>query len=113
MSNETIKQIAENNIKFYEYPAVKEVDSLKIIINPNDPSTPSDYADNEWLTFDFLIQIDVWGLNRKEVETVANEIRDSLWNEIGFYQISGPKGYTDGVFHDARRYRGKFYKDSW
>lgn len=112
MSNETIKQIAENNIKFYEYPAVKEVDSLKIIINPIDSSTPSDYADNEWLTFDYLIQIDVWGLNRKEVETVANEIRDSLWNEIGFYQISGPKGYTDGVFHDARRYRGKFYKDS-
>lgn len=111
LENEYIKEHAEGHIKFYEYPQVKEVDNPKIIIDPIDTSTPSDYADDNWLTYDYTIQIEVWSKDRKKTDEIANEIRNVMWEKLGFHQKAGPKGFEDGVFRDARRYRGKIYRD--
>lgn len=105
------EQDMKNNIKFFEYPDVKESDEVKIIIDPMDSPAPSDYGDNEWLTLDFQIQIDVFSNERKKTNNIAEKIRNIMWNELKFHQIPGPRRYESGVFRDARRYRGKIYRD--
>lgn len=102
-----------DNIKFYEYPEVSEVDDPKVVIDPLDSPMPADYADDEWLTLDFQLQIDVWSRNRKDTENIADKIRNLMWDKLRFHQNSGPKGYDSGVFRDARRYRGKLYRDDF
>lgn len=104
-------QEKNGNIKFYEYPAVDECHDPKIIIDPIDTSTPADYADNDWMTYDYLLQIEVWSKNRKITESIGDRVRNVMWN-LGFYQQAGPKEYDSGIFRDARRYRGKLYRDS-
>jgi len=110
MADELINEKAGNNIKFYEYPEAKDVKETHIIIDPLDVPKPSDYADNQWLTDDYLFQIDVWSKNMAERDLIASKIRRIMW-QLNFSQIGGMDEY-DGdfdVFRDARRYRGKKY----
>lgn len=106
-----IQEKAYGRIKLYEYPEVDEVHDPKIIISPVDSETPADYADNVWMTYDSLLQIEVWTTNRKDCKDIADRIRDIMWDELGFHQKAGPKEYDSGVFRDARRYRGKIYRE--
>lgn len=106
-----IMEKAKGHIKAYEYPEVKEMDDPRIIMDPIDSSTPADYADDNWMTYDYTVQIEVWSKNRKDTESIADRIRDLMWEDLGFYQQSGPKEYDSGIFRDARRYRGKLYRD--
>lgn len=103
----------QSNIKFFEYPEVKEIDSLKIVIDPLDSPDPADFADNKWLTLDFQIQIDVFSDDRHQTNNVADKIRDLMWDSIGFKQKNGPRSYEHGVFRDVRRYRGKLYREDF
>lgn len=105
-----INDQALGRIKFYEYPESGEVDKPHIVIDPIDSPTPSDFADNTWTTLDYLVQIDVWTRNRKTTDSMADRIRDVMWKRFGFKHQSGPKEYNQGVFRDARRYRGKLYR---
>ncbi|MBM7605985.1 hypothetical protein JOC75_004013 [Metabacillus crassostreae] len=100
-------------IKFYEYPASGDVTSTHIIIDPLDVPIPSDYADNKWLTEDFLFQIEVWSLNLADTLEIAKQIRKIMWN-LNFSQGSGIDEYDKdfGIYRDARRYRGKVYEDA-
>lgn len=110
--DEYIQSKGNGNVKLYEYPEVDEFDDPQIILDPVDQETPSDFADNTWMTYDSLVQIEVWTRNRKDCKGIADRIRDIMWDELGFYQQAGPKEYDQGVFRDARRYRGKIYRDS-
>ncbi|MCM3180241.1 DUF3168 domain-containing protein [Cytobacillus horneckiae] len=105
-----IKDQASGRIKYYEYSATGDVTGPFIIIDGIDVPKPSDFADNQWLSYDCLVQIEVWSKNRLITEQIANKIRDVLWQK-GFKQQSGPREYADGIFRDARRYRGKVYRD--
>lgn len=106
-----IKEKAFNRIKYYEYPETGAVNAPFIIIDPIDAPNPSDFADNTWLKYDCLFQIDVWTPNRIVTSTIADKIRDILWNEFGFVQKSGPQDFDAGIFRDARRYRGTIYRN--
>ncbi|GLO64749.1 MULTISPECIES: DUF3168 domain-containing protein [Bacteria] len=103
----------EDRIKSYEYPKSADVDNPFIVIDPIDVPTPSDFADDTWIKFDCLIQIDVWTRDRKKSIAIANKIRDVMWNEFGFNQNSGPQEFDNVVFRDARRYRGKLYREDF
>ncbi|GAA5416197.1 hypothetical protein Pryu01_01229 [Paraliobacillus ryukyuensis] len=104
-----IKDNAEGRIKFYEYPETGDVSGVFVVIDPVDPPTPIDFADNKWTKLDYYLQIDVWSRDLKLTDSIADKIRDVIWNQFGFRQTAGPKEYDQGVFRDARRYRGSLY----
>lgn len=111
IADEYIKNQAFGRIKYYEYPETGEVTVPFIIIDPIDPPNPSDFADNKWLKYDCHLQIDVWSPKRVTSNTIADKIRDVMWERFGFSQKRGPQEYDDGVFRDARRYTGTIYRD--
>lgn len=112
MANETIAKEAGGRIKYYEYPETGEVNEPHIVIDPLDAPLADDYADNTWLTWDCLCQIDVWTKNRQITNELMKEVQNALW-EIGFHQSGGAGDEWDkdtGIFRQAKQFRGKFYK---
>jgi hypothetical protein len=112
MVNSAIKEAAYGRIKFYEFPETGEVTAPFIIIDPLDVPLPKDFADDTWLTYDCLFQIDVWSKKRTATRELSRQIRDVMWT-LGFSQGSGVDEWDKGtgIFRDARRYRGKLYRD--
>lgn len=103
------------NIKFYEYPEAKSMMETHIIIDPLDVPKPGDYADNKWLTDDYLIQIDVWSKDINTRNELANKIREILWDKLNLTQLPGGVDEYNkefDIFRDARRYRGKQYNQN-
>lgn len=113
VADDYIKDQALGRIKYYEYPATGDVDKPYIVIDPIDAPTPSDYADDNWTKYDCLLQVDVWTRNRKITGSIADQIRDVMWDVFGFAQQSGPNEYDEGIYRDARRYRGTIYRDDF
>lgn len=113
VSDDYIKEQVGERIKFYEYPEVNNLKEAHIIIDPLDVPVPKDYGDNDWLTNDYLFQIEVWSNNRATTKNIASRVRDIMWG-LNFYQGSGMDEYDKdfGIFRDARRYRGKAYVDT-
>ena len=74
MANPTIKEKAYGRIKFYEFPETGEVKAPFIIIDPLDVPIPKDYADNTWLAYDCLLQIDVWSKKRTATRELSEKI---------------------------------------
>lgn len=115
-SNPLIGEKVDNRIKFYQYPDSSDLDiGSYIVVDPLEPPTPREYADNKWLTEDQLFQIEVWSRNPIDGEGIANLIQKTLWNGLGCLNVgSGTKEYDKdlNVFRDARRYRVKAYVDS-
>ncbi|KPH76072.1 hypothetical protein [Oceanobacillus caeni] len=113
IADEYIKEQAFGRIKYYEYPETGDVINPHIVLDPLDDGSPINFADNTWTKLDFLIQIDVWTKNRTITLNLANTIRDTMWNELGFKQIKGPNEYDEGVFRKADRYRGTLYREDF
>ncbi|MBO1513260.1 hypothetical protein [Metabacillus bambusae] len=104
-----------NRIKFYEYPSTGDLSGPYIIIDPLDTPIPSDYADNKWLTEDYLYQIEVWSKTLSDTQAIAKQIRKIMWDTLGFANYGGGVDEWDkdlNIFRDARRYRGKAYVDA-
>src|SRR5690625_171820 len=115
IKNDYVNDHATGRIKFYEYPPTANDIEPHIIIDPLDTPSKKDYADNKWLTLDSLIQIDVWSMDRQVTLHLADVIGLSMWEDLGFYEISGPNEYDEGtgVFRIANRYRGKLYRSDF
>ncbi|MGG0284126.1 hypothetical protein ABEY41_03145 [Peribacillus butanolivorans] len=107
-----IKEKAFGRIKFYEFPVTGDVTAPYIIIDPLDVPLPKDFADDTWLTYDCLYQIEVWSKNRTNTRELSEQIGKVMWN-FGFPQGTGVDEWDEdtGIFRDARRYRGKLYRD--
>jgi len=120
IEDELIVEKAGNRIKFYEYPEQSTLEELFVIIDPLDTPMPSDYADNKWLTEDYLVQIDVWSKVYDEsrsleiyydTKAVAKRVQKIMW-DLGFGNYGGGLDEYDSdykIYRDARRYRGKKY----
>ena len=110
VADEYIQQQAGGRIKYYEYPETATMSEPHIIIDPLDVPMPRDFADNQWLTNDYLYQIEVWSKDRKTTKAISERIRKVMW-KLGYYQGSGVDEYDqdEHIFRDARRYRGKEY----
>ncbi|MEK4922388.1 DUF3168 domain-containing protein [Cytobacillus sp. FSL R5-0569] len=100
----------KGRIKFYEYPETGDVTNPFIVLQPLDVPTPSTLADNTYLSYDFLLQVEVWSKDRKQTEQIAKRVGNILW-DIGFIQNGGINEYDEKIYRDARRYRGNLYRD--
>ena len=112
-SDALIASKVETRIKYYTYPETGDVTKPYIVIDPLMPPVPGDYADNNWMTEEHLIQIDVWAKTRADKDLLGNQIQ-LVMREVGFYQSgSGVDEYDKDVqiYRDGRRYLGKFYRD--
>ncbi len=98
-------------IYFYEYPEAKDIKETHIIIDPISAPVPAVFADDKWLTDDYMFQIDVWSKDMTERDAIAIKIRHLMW-DLNFRQTDGMDEYDNDydVFRDARRYRGKAYR---
>ena len=106
-----IQEKVGNRIKFYEYPENGDITGPIIVIDPLDAPLPADFADNKWLTEDYLYQIEVWSKTLADTKLIADRIRHVMWS-INFGQSGGGVDEYDkdfGIYRDARRYRGKVY----
>jgi hypothetical protein len=111
-TSDLIKEKVGKQIKFYKYPSTDNMQGVYIVIDPIDVPKPGDYADNKWLTDEYFYQIEVWSLNLFDTQAVAKEVRNIMWNQLGFAQlIPGLDEFDEdtGIYRDARRYRGKEY----
>jgi hypothetical protein len=111
IADDYIKEQTQGRIKFYEYPATGDVTKPYIVIDPLQAPTPSDYGDNKWTKLDYLLQIDVWTRNRKLTYVIADRVCKIVWEQFGFAQIDGISEKDEGIFRDARRYRGTLYRN--
>ena len=110
LADSVVNDLAGNRIKFYKYPEPNDVKETHIIIDPLDPPKPGDYADDKWLTDDYLFQIDVWSKDMAERDLIAAKIQSLMWG-MNFRQVGGMDEYDNeyDIFRDARRYRGNAY----
>ena len=56
----------ETRIKYYVYPDSADVTKPYVVTDPLRPPVPGDYADNDWITEEHLVQIDVWAKTRAD-----------------------------------------------
>lgn len=107
-----IVEQASGRIKFYEYPESGNLEAPFIIIDPIDIPKPADLADDTWLTYDCLYQIEIWTKDRSTTKTLGEKVHQVLW-KLGFKQNGGLSEYDSGIFRDARRFRGKLYREDF
>lgn len=113
--DDLIRELVADRIKFYEYPGTGEVSEsgAHVIIDPLGVPLQGDFADDTWLTDDFLFQVDVWSQSMDITELVSSRIQELLW-QIHLGQNGGMDEYDADVniFRQARRYEGKKYRGS-
>lgn len=100
----------ENRFKYYEYPKTADVTKPHIIIAPLG-DTQGDYADNEPLTEENLVQIDVWAKTRADKDALGKQIQ-KVMRSIGFPRTGSSVDEYDEdaeIFRDGRRYNCKIY----
>lgn len=106
-----------NRIKYYEYPATGDKFGPIIVLEEVGPEMPGDFADDTWLADDYFVHIEVWVQGtggRKKRDAIAKQIKKVMWKKLGFRQASGmpPEWDKDtNTYRDARRYRGKLYRE--
>lgn len=113
MEDPFVLENAAGRIKFYEYPATGEVTAPYIVIDPLDAPMPSDFADDTWLTLDYLLQIDVWATDRQLARQLSFKVIEVMWT-LNFGQSGGTGDDWDkdtGIFSLQRRFRGKIYRN--
>lgn len=113
--DEIIKQYTRSErdglrIKFYKYPETGDVDGTFIVLESILNEKPSNYADGTWVTYDYLLHVEVWSKTRAENKIVAKRIRDLLWKELKFKQNDDHEEHDLGIYRDARRYKGVLHR---
>lgn len=117
---EIMKHVDKKDIKFQDYPNAQEIVSTAIVIDPLISPNPSDYADNDNLTYEFLYQIDVFVKQNKGVngrllcERLILRVQKVLKN-IGLSDTgTGVKPDWNKEFklhRQTKRFEGKIYKE--
>ena len=112
VADEYIANTAKDRIKYYEFPETGDVTAPFIIIDPLDVPLPKNFADNTWLTWDCLYQVEVWSKSRATTRDLSDQISKVLW-QAGFSQGSGVDEWDKDtrIFRNARRYSGVFYRN--
>lgn len=97
-------------IRYFEYPETADMSGSWIVLDSIINALPSDFSDDTWVAYDYLIHIEVWSRKREDNLIIANRIRDLLWDELKFKQNDSIDEYDLGIYRDARRYEGKLYR---
>lgn len=111
-ANQVIWLHCENRIKYYDYPETGSITQPYIVIDPLDAPMQSDFADQAWLTYTYLIQIDIQSKKRLQTAEIAYEV-DKVMDSLGFRQFTGGVDEYDPdakIFRIANTYRGTLYR---
>lgn len=113
--------ISKENIKFFDYPNANEIKDVVIVIDDLMSPLPSDYADNDNLTYEFLYQIDVFVKQNKKTNgrLLSNRlilrVQRILWEQFGFGEMSSnkPEYIKDfNIYRQSKTFNGKqYYKE--
>lgn len=114
-------QIADNVkvIKFFDYPNANEVKEPIIVIDDLSTPIPSDFADDDNLTYQYIYQIDVFVKNAPNINArllssgLVLSIQSVMWNEFKFgVNSSGKPEYIKdfNLYRQTLSFTGKIYK---
>lgn len=117
-NKEIMNHVQKNNIKFFDYPNAQEIRDVVIVIDPLDTPTPTDFGDNDNLTYEYFYQIDVFvkqkqGVNGRVLsDRLVFLIQRIMWEVLGFGETSSikPEYIKEfSIYRQAKRFEGKQY----
>ncbi|MCH4435679.1 hypothetical protein [Staphylococcus haemolyticus] len=109
-----------NNIKFNDYPDVKDITQPYVVIDDFDDPIPELHYDGDRVAYNYIVQIDVFvkandsynaRLRRNEI---SQRISDLLWKELKAGQTSNLGNEYDkqfALYRSTRRYEAIFYEE--
>src|SRR5699024_8367027 len=96
--------------KYFEYPETADMSgswtALESIVN----ALPSGFSDDTWVSYDYLIHIEVWSRKREDNLIIANRIRDLSWDTLKFKHTDSVDERDLGIYRDARRYEEQLHR---
>ena len=120
-NEEIMSYVNHEDIKFFDYPNANEIDGNVIVIDPLDTPTPTDFGDDDNLTYEYFYQVDVFVKNKPNMNgrVVSDKliflIQRIMWEQLGFGETSSVKPeYIKefNLYHQAKRFEGKqYYKE--
>lgn len=120
-NKEIMSYVNHEDIKFFDYPNANEMDGNVIVIDPLDTPTPTDFGDDDNLTYEYFYQVDVFVKNKPNMNgrVVSDKliflIQRIMWEQLGFGETSSVKPeYIKefNLYHQAKRFEGKqYYKE--
>ena len=117
-NKELMSLVDKRNIKFFDYPNAQDVTDTVVVIDPLSTQIPSDFADDDNLTYTYLFQIDVFVKQKTNVngrivsDKVIFLIQRIMWETLGFGETSSikPEYIKDfNLYRQAKRFEGKQY----
>lgn len=114
------KLLNVNNIKFNDYPDVKDITQPYVVIDDFDDPIPELHYDGDRVAYNYIVQIDVFvkanekynaRLRRNEI---SQRISDLLWKELKAGQTSNLGNEYDkqfALYRSTRRYEAIFYEE--
>lgn len=113
--DETIKEYVSSEqdglrIKYFTYPETADMEGSWIVLESIINAMPSSYADDTWVSYNYLLHIEVWSRKRADNLIIADRIRDLLWEKLKFKQNDSVDEYDLGIYRDARRYKGVLHR---
>ncbi|WP_210142089.1 hypothetical protein [Staphylococcus sp. GDY8P57P] len=115
-----MKLLNVNNIKFNDYPDVKDITQPYVVIDDFDDPIPELHYDGNRVAYNYIVQIDVFvkandsynaRLRRNEI---SQRISDLLWKELKAGQTSNLGNEYDkqfALYRSTRRYEAIFYEE--
>ncbi|WP_145437696.1 hypothetical protein [Staphylococcus haemolyticus] len=115
-----MKLLNVNNIKFNDYPDVKDITQPYVVIDDFDDPIPKLHYDGDRVAYNYIVQIDVFvkandsynaRLRRNEI---SQRISDLLWKELKAGQTSNLGNEYDkqfALYRSTRRYEAIFYEE--
>ena len=117
-NKEIMNHVQKNNIKFFDYPNAQEIKDVVIVIDPLETPTPTDFGDNDNLTYEYFYQIDVFvkqkqGVNGRVLsDRLVFLLQRMMWEVLGFGETSSikPEYIKEfSIYRQAKRFEGKQY----
>ncbi len=117
-NKEIMNHVQKNNIKFFDYPNAQEIKDVVIVIDPLDTPTPTDFGDNDNLTYEYFYQIDVFvkqkqGVNGRVLsDRLVFLIQRMMWEVLGFGETSSikPEYIKEfSIYRQTKSFEGKQY----
>ncbi len=114
------KLLNVNNIKFNDYPDVKDITQPYVVLDDFDDPIPELHYDGDRVAYNYIVQIDVFvkandkynaRLRRNEI---SQRISDLLWKELKAGQTSNLGNEYDkqfALYRSTRRYEAIFYEE--
>lgn len=117
-----MKLLDYRNIKFNDYPDVKDISKPYVVIDDFDDPQPEEHADGERIAWNYIIQLDVFvkasdnfnaRLRRNEI---SQRISDLLWNHLKMGQVTNLGNEYNkefALYRSTRRYEAIFYEEDY